>query len=182
VSARPAAFLDRDGTIIRERYYLADPEGVELVPGTTEALRALAAQGFLLVLVTNQSGIGRGLYSDADFHAVQARLAAMLAVHGVAFDGVYYCPHDPERADPCDCRKPGLGMYMAATRELGLDPAASIFVGDRIKDVLPALAFGGRGFLVRTGYGAEEEPAVPAGVGVAADLAEVARIVGAGAG
>jgi D-glycero-D-manno-heptose 1,7-bisphosphate phosphatase len=182
MSRRPAAFIDRDGTIVQERHYLADPDQVELVPGAAEALRSLAANGFSIVVVTNQSGIARGLYSEADFRAVQARLEAMLAAHGVVLDAVYHCPHHPDHSGPCDCRKPGLGMYHAAAAQLGIDTAASIFVGDRVKDVLPARAFGGRGFLVRTGYGVAEEPALPDGMEVAADLAEVAGIVTASAG
>jgi D-glycero-D-manno-heptose 1,7-bisphosphate phosphatase len=182
VNGRRAAFLDRDGTIVQERHYLADPDAVALVPGTVEALRALAAHGFLLVVVTNQSGIARGLYSEADFRAVQSRLESLLAACGVVFDAVYHCPHHPEHTGPCQCRKPDLGMYHAAAAELGIDPSLSIFIGDRLKDVLPARAFGGRGFLVRTGYGAAEEAALPSGMETAADLAEVARIVTGAAG
>jgi D-glycero-D-manno-heptose 1,7-bisphosphate phosphatase len=182
MTGRRAAFLDRDGTIVQERHYLADPNAVELVPGTIAALRTLAAHGFVLVIVTNQSGIARGLYSEADFRAVQRRLESLLAAAGVVFDAVYHCPHHPEHTGPCQCRKPDLGMYDAAVADLGVDPSISIFVGDRIKDVLPARALGGRGFLVRTGYGAMEEEALPAGMETAADLAEVARIVTGAAG
>lgn len=179
---RRAAFLDRDGTIIREREYLADPDGVQLVDGAVDALRRLAAHGFALVVVTNQSGIARGLYTESDFRAVQSRLEMILAADGVVFDAVFHCPHHPDVTGPCDCRKPGLDMYRAAAALLDLDLAASLFIGDRIRDVIPALTAGGRGFLVRTGYGRQEEPDVPAGVRVADDLAEVARIVTPSAG
>jgi D-glycero-D-manno-heptose 1,7-bisphosphate phosphatase len=182
MNGRRAAFLDRDGTIVQERHYLADPDAVELVPGTAAALRTLAAHGFVLVIVTNQSGIARGLYSEADFRAVQRRLESLLAARGVVLDAVYHCPHHPEHTGPCQCRKPGLGMYHAAAADLGIDLSLSIFVGDRMKDVLPARALGGRGFLVRTGYGAAEEAALPAGMEAAADLAEVARVVTGSAG
>jgi D-glycero-D-manno-heptose 1,7-bisphosphate phosphatase len=175
--SRPAAFLDRDGTIIVERHYLADPDDVELLPGAPAALRSLAAGGFALVMVTNQSGIARGLYAESDFQAVQARLAAMLAVHGVAFDASFHCPHHPQHGGPCPCRKPGLALFQDAARQLDLDTAASIFVGDRLRDVLPAVALGGRGFLVRTGHGA-----LPAGIEAVADLGEVARLVTGSAG
>jgi D-glycero-D-manno-heptose 1,7-bisphosphate phosphatase len=177
---RPAAFLDRDGTIIVERHYLADPDGVELVPGSVEALRRIAACGYALVVVTNQSGIARGLYSDADFRAVQQRLEEMLGRAGVRFDAVLHCPHHPEVSGPCVCRKPATGMHREAAARLALSLHRSVYVGDRVKDVLPAWELGGRGFLVRTGYGSEEAARVPAGVRVVADLAELADILEGG--
>jgi D-glycero-D-manno-heptose 1,7-bisphosphate phosphatase len=176
---RPAAFLDRDGTIIRECRYLADPEGVELVPGAASALRTIAECGYALVVVTNQSGIARGLYAAADFRAVQQRVEDVLAGDGVFLDAVFHCPHHPDVDGPCECRKPGTGMHRAAAARLNLDLHGSVYVGDRIKDVLPAAELGGRGFLVRTGYGREEAPLAPAGVIVIDDLAELARIVAA---
>lgn len=174
-AGRPAAFLDRDGTLIVEREYLADPEGVELIPGAADALRQLAAAGFRLVIVTNQSGIARGYYGEAEFRAVQRRVEECFAEAGIRFDGVYHCPHHPEITGACECRKPGLGMYRRAGRELGLDLSRSIYVGDRPSDVLPALELGGTGFLVRTGYGAAHVAEVPREVIVADDLAAVAR-------
>jgi D-glycero-D-manno-heptose 1,7-bisphosphate phosphatase len=177
---RAAAFLDRDGTIIEERAYLADPDGVELLPGSLDALRLLARAGYALVVVTNQSGIARGLYTEADFCAVQARLNELAKAAGVRFDAVFHCPHHPDLTGPCDCRKPGLGMYQAAARRLDIDLAASVYVGDRLADVLPALALGGRGFLVRTGYGNEQQAGVPGGVQVVDDLLQVARVLAGG--
>ena len=174
---RPAVFLDRDGTLIAEKEYLADPAGVEPIPGAAEALLALAGAGYRLVIVTNQSGIARGLYAEADFHAVQKRVEECFAEAGVRFDGVYYCPHHPEVTGPCECRKPGLGMYRRAARELGLDLARSIYVGDRVSDVLPARDLGGLGFLVRTGYGELHAAQAPPDVVVVDDVAEVARVV-----
>lgn len=171
-----AAFLDRDGTIIVEKHYLANPEDILLAAGAVAGMRALRAAGFKLVIVTNQSGIARGLYSEADFRAVQDRLEAMLKEQGIVFDDVQYCPHHPDFTGACECRKPGLGMYRAAARKLNLDLANSVYVGDRLKDVLPAEAFGGRGILVGTGYGLEEGRDAPAWVERAADLAEVAAL------
>lgn len=170
-----AAFLDRDGTVIVEREFLARPEDVELVPGAGEALRRLAGAGFALVLVSNQSGIARGLYGEEDYRAVQARLTELLRDAGVVLDGDYHCPHHPDFTGPCDCRKPAPGLFLRAARELDLDLARSIYVGDRLRDVLPGLERGGRAFLVRTGYGREEEPAAPRGVVVVDDIVEVAR-------
>jgi len=176
---RPAVFMDRDGTLIQEAHYLADPDDVHLIPGTARALRRLRAAGYALVLVTNQSGIDRGLYTEDDYHAVAARLNELLSQAGVPVDGTYYCCHHPDHSGPCDCRKPGTGMYEQAARELGLDPAASWYVGDKVTDVLPAGALGGRGILVRTGYGREHEKRLAAGVMVANDLEAAAELVAA---
>lgn len=181
--ARPAAFLDRDGTLIVERHYLADPDGVELLPGTGAALRALRGAGYALIVVTNQSGIARGLITPAAYAAVEARVAELLALEGVALDGVYHCPHHPEHGGPCECRKPGLELYRRAASEHRLAFEGSLFVGDRPSDVSPALALGGSGYLVRTGYGAGEAGRVPPGIRVVADLeASVRAHLGMGAG
>ena len=173
---RAAAFLDRDGTLIEEAHYLADPARVTLLPGIADALRDLRAAGYLLVVVTNQSGIARGMFTEDDFRAVQARLESLLHAEGVTLDAVYHCPHHPDFTGPCDCRKPALGLYRRAESELGVDLATSIHVGDRLRDVLPALETGGKGFLVRTGYGADTAEG-PSGIDVVADLGAVARIV-----
>jgi len=171
---RRAAFLDRDGTIIQEKEYLADPEGVELLPGALEGLRRLRDAGYALVVVTNQSGIARGLFTEDDYRAVQARLEALLAAEGVTLDGVYHCPHHPDYTGPCDCRKPGTGLFARAARELELDVGRSVAIGDRLRDVEPVLRLGGRAVLVRTGYGAEID-VVPPEVETARNLAAAAR-------
>ena len=174
---RPAVFLDRDGTVIAERHYLARPDQIEILPGADAALRSLAAAGFALVLITNQSGIARGLYADQDFHAVQARLRTELEARGVQLDGVYYCPHHPDITGPCPCRKPGHGLYLQARMELGLDLTRSAYVGDRVHDVQGALDFGGLGVLVETGYGAREKARLPAGLHSASTLLDAAAII-----
>lgn len=172
---RPAVFLDRDGTLIQEREYLADPAGVELVPGVPGALKELRAAGYALVVVTNQSGIARGYYTEDQYRAVAERIDAELAEAGAPVDATYYCPHHPEHTAPCACRKPGTGMHRRAARELGLVLERSWYVGDKVKDVLPARTLGGDGILVRTGYGAEEEGALPSDFSVADDLPAAAR-------
>jgi D-glycero-D-manno-heptose 1,7-bisphosphate phosphatase len=174
---RPAVFLDRDGTLIQEAHYLADPDRVRLIAGAAGALERLRAAGYALVLVTNQSGIARGIYSAEDYHAVAARLDEVLEQSGVPVDGTYYCMHHPDYSGPCDCRKPGTGMYERAARELGLDPAASWYVGDKVTDVLPAEALGGKGVLVRTGYGQDHEKHLPLGVVAVDDLAAAAALI-----
>jgi D-glycero-D-manno-heptose 1,7-bisphosphate phosphatase len=178
--ARPAVFLDRDGTLLEECDYLADPKRVRFLEGALDALRRLRRGGYALVLVTNQSGIARGLYSEADYRAVQARVDALLAEADANVDRTYHCPHHPDFTGPCDCRKPGTGMHRAAERDLGIDLARSWFVGDKVADVLPAAILGGRGVLVRTGYGAQEEARRPPGVLVVDDLAGAADLIVAG--
>ena len=172
---RPAVFIDRDGTLIREREYLADPDGVELVPGTAAALRDLRSAGYALVVTTNQSGIARGYYTEDDYRAVARRIDEELEAAGAPLDATYYCPHHPEFGEPCDCRKPGTGMHRRAARELGLVAERSWFVGDKVKDVLPARELGGKGILVRTGFGAEEEARLPSEFAVAEDFPGAAR-------
>jgi len=172
MSGRPAVFLDRDGTLIVDRHYLSDPAGVVLLPGAGGAVRRLNQAGLAVVLVTNQSGIGRGLFSEADYLATHARLLELLASEGARLDGAYFCPLAPDADDPEGSRKPGTGMFLRAARELDLDPAASWFVGDRLRDVLPGRRLGGRGILVR---GAQSETLAAAGwpeLSVAGSLAE----------
>ena len=156
---RRAILLDRDGTLIVERNYLCDPDAVELERNVLPALRALDRAGFLLVVVTNQSGIGRGLFGVAEFEAVQARLAERLAEGGVSLAAAYHCPHHPtagrgEFLGPCPCRKPAPGMLERAVEELGLEREACFMVGDNLSDVGAGRAAGMRTVLVRTGYGA----------------------------
>ena len=174
---RPAAFLDRDGTVVEDADYLADPERVRLIPGAADAIKRLSAGGLAVVLVTNQSGIARGLYTLADYHAVAQRVDLLLREAGAAPLATYFCPHHPDFGGACDCRKPGTGLYRRAAREHGLDPARSYYVGDKLTDVLPAQTLGGQGILVRTGYGAEEEARLPAGFSVAEDLAGAVELV-----
>lgn len=174
---RPAAFVDRDGTIIVERHYLADPAGVHLVPGAAEALAALQGAGFAVVTVTNQSGIDLGLYSEDDYRGVASRLEEVLARVGVRVDATEYCPHHPQGSGPCPCRKPGTAMHRRAADRLGLDLESSYYVGDKITDVLPAIELGGQGILVRTGYGLEHEGREPNGTWVADDLSGAATLI-----
>lgn len=177
MSARPAVFLDRDGTVIVERSYLDDPDDVHLVPGVVDAMRRLREAGFVLVIVTNQSGIARGLYTLSDYEAVAARLEELLRAQGVAPDATRYCPHHPDRTGPCDCRKPGTGMHRSAAEELGIDLQTSYYVGDKRTDVLPARSLGGQGILVRTGYGDEQEDEVSDDVWVVDHLAAAADAI-----
>jgi histidinol-phosphate phosphatase family protein len=176
-AGRPAVFLDRDGTLIEDPGYLADPAGVVLLPGAADALRTLAAHGFLRIVITNQSGIGRGFFSEEAFRAVQDEVERQLEASGADLDAVYHCPH--QASDGCDCRKPGTALHRAAAERFGIDLTRSWCVGDRLGDVQPATALGGRAVLVRTGVGElHADEACTAGIPVEADLAAaVVRIV-----
>src|SRR6476469_8219892 len=114
MSGRPAAFLDRDGTIIRDAAYIRDPKDVELLPGAAAAIRRLNDAGIAVIVVTNQSGIARGLLTQADYDAVQARLDELLASQNAHLTASFMCPHHPDVTGECDCRKPGLWMYRGA--------------------------------------------------------------------
>lgn len=155
---RRAVFLDRDGVINTEVNYLHRVEDFAFVPGTVDALRRLQQAGWALVVVTNQSGIARGYYTEADYQALTAHLRAELAVAGVSLDAVLHCPHLPDAQVPayrldCDCRKPAPGMILRAVAELGIDPAASVLVGDKRSDLEAGRAAGvGRNVLVRSGH------------------------------
>jgi len=156
--SRPAIFLDRDGVVIEDRDYLADPDQVRILPGVIPALAAARRAGFLLVGVSNQSGIGRGYFSEDDFRLVMSRLQELLAAGGAGFDFFHYCPHAPD-AD-CACRKPRQGLMEEARSILAIDPDRSWMVGDKASDVAFGRAAGLGCILVRTGYGKAEEPEI----------------------
>jgi D-glycero-D-manno-heptose 1,7-bisphosphate phosphatase len=144
-----AVFLDRDGTIIEDPGYLSDPDRMVLMPGAAEGLTTLVRAGWPLIVVSNQSGIARGFYGPEAWTTTMARLESLLAPHGVRFTGTYMCPHHPEIDGPCECRKPGAKLFRQASAEHNIDLGESWFVGDRWRDVAPALALGGRGVLVQ---------------------------------
>lgn len=145
-AGRPAILLDRDGTLIVDTGYLSNAADVRLLPGAAEALRRLRAMGYALVVVSNQSGVGRGLTSAPEAAAVDQRFRELFSAAGIEFDAVYYCPHPPDAG--CDCRKPEPGLLLAAQQELGLDLGASFMAGDRLADVAAGRNAGARGVLV----------------------------------
>jgi D-glycero-D-manno-heptose 1,7-bisphosphate phosphatase len=177
---RRAVFLDRDGTLNEERTYLSDPDQLVILPGVPEALRRLQEAGFLLFVVTNQSGIGRGYYTETAMHAVNRRLSDFLERHGVRLTRIYFAPEAPEA--PSRGRKPSPQFLLDARDEFGLDLARSYFVGDKLIDLQCGWNAGVRAsVLVRTGYGGEHEklyPEAAARAWVADDLkAAVIRIL-----
>ena len=140
--ANKAIFLDRDGTINIDHGYVHQIDDFQFIDGVIDALLALKKKGYLLVLVTNQSGIARGYFSEDQFLQLTEWFDWSLADRGVDFDGIYYCPHHPEGKgeyrEDCDCRKPKAGMFTQAIRDLNIDPAQSIMVGDKLEDLLAA--------------------------------------------
>lgn len=138
-----AVFLDRDGVINVDRGYVHRIEDFEFVPGIPFMLRELQLDGWRLVVVTNQSGIGRGLFSEDDYERVTQHMREQLAAHGVRLDGVYHCPHAPDQG--CGCRKPKPGMLLRAAASLGLDLSRSVLVGDKESDMQAAHAAGLKG-------------------------------------
>jgi D-glycero-D-manno-heptose 1,7-bisphosphate phosphatase len=180
--SRKAAFIDRDGVLNEERVFVHRREDFVLIPGAVEALRELQAAGYLLVVVTNQSGIARGLYSEADYLALTGYMRETLAGAGIRLDAVEHCPHLPDAPVDryrvnCDCRKPKPGMLMRAARALDIEPGASFLVGDRVSDIEAGRAAGiGRCFLVRTGCALPDD-AVARADAVYDDLLACARSV-----
>jgi D-glycero-D-manno-heptose 1,7-bisphosphate phosphatase len=146
VAERPAVFLDRDGTVIADAGYPRDPAEVTFLPGAVDALRRLGDAGFALVVVSNQSGIGRGLVTQEQADAVHRRFLALLAEQGIELTGAFYCPHAPDEG--CECRKPAPGLICRAAAELSLDLGRSYMVGDKQTDVETGRRAGCEGLLL----------------------------------
>ncbi len=150
-----AVLLDRDGTLIEDRHYLSDPEGVVLLPGVGEGLARLAAAGCRLFLVSNQSGVGRGYFSEDAVRSCQERLESLLRPYGVLFEDAVWCPHAP--AEDCRCRKPLPGLWERLRDRHGLDPRHCLMAGDKMDDLLFAVNAGlATGLLVLTGKGKDQ--------------------------
>jgi D-glycero-D-manno-heptose 1,7-bisphosphate phosphatase len=178
----PAIFLDRDGVIIENRTdYCRSWEEVVILPGALQALARAQGTSYAVVIITNQSAVGRGLVDRATADDINARLVSAIRAAGGRVDGVYMCPHAPE--DGCDCRKPKPGLLLQAARELSLDLPRSVLIGDSLSDIEAARAAGvGQAMLVRTGRGIEQLALAPAAsVGdfpVCADLSEALDVIG----
>lgn len=173
-----AAFLDRDGTLIDDPGYLGDPARVRLLPGVAAALIELERLGYLRIVITNQSGIARGLIDEQQVNAVHEEIERQLAAQGATITAWYFCPHLPELG--CDCRKPGTALHRAAASRFGIDLPGSWCIGDRIGDVQAGVSLGARSILVLTGDGADhEEQARASGAEVASDLATAVGLIAA---
>ena len=146
--ARPALFIDRDGTIIADAHYPSSASQVRLLNGAASAIARANRADVPVVVVTNQSGIARGMITVAQYHEVRTCMESLLAASGARVEATYHCPHWPSVSGPCDCRKPALGMYRQAATQLGLMLDHSAYIGDRWRDVQPAQETGGIGILV----------------------------------
>ena len=155
--SRPAVFLDRDGTLIRDAHFIGSPDRVEILPGAAEAICRLNAAKWPVIVVTNQSGIARGRFTVADYDRVQRRTDQLLAAQGAHIDATYLCPHHPDFTGPCECRKPSTALFRQAAATLDLDLARSWYFGDKLRDVLPARELGGHGVLIPTAETAGSE-------------------------
>ena len=154
-SLQPGLLLDRDGVINEEREYLHDPKDLVVIAGVAQAIAAINRRRIPVAVVTNQAGIGRGMYGLDAYHAVNRAIECILAKAGAHIDAWYFCPHVPDAE--CSCRKPRPGMLLAAAKDLALDLGRSVLVGDKVSDLAAAHAAGCRTVLVRTGYGREVE-------------------------
>jgi histidinol-phosphate phosphatase family protein len=157
VSGAPAVFLDKEGTLVEDVPYNVDPTLMRLTPGAEEALRLLHASGLPIFVISNQSGVARGLFADAALEAVEQRLGELFAASGAALAGFYYCPHHPdgavaEYALACECRKPAAGLILRAAREHGLDLERSWMIGDILDDVEAGRRAGCRTILLDNGH------------------------------
>jgi D-glycero-D-manno-heptose 1,7-bisphosphate phosphatase len=175
-SAKRVVVLDRDGTVNVEKQYLSDPAQVELVPGAAEGLRHLASLGLDLIVITNQSGVGRGYFSQQTLDQIHERLGECLEAEGVELGAIYVCPHVP--SDACACRKPRTALLERAARERGFDPREAFVIGDKSLDMEFGRRAGSTTLLVRTGYGAEAaaEIGLPADY-IVDDLREASRVI-----
>lgn len=180
---RAAVFLDKDGTLVEDVPYNVDPSRIRLTRGAGEAVRSLAAEGYRIVVISNQSGVARGFFAEAALTDVERHLRTLLAAEGVELDGFYYCPHHPqgkvaEYAIACDCRKPQPGMVRRAASDLALELQSSWFVGDILDDVEAGRRAGCQTVLLDTGHETEwivtplRRPSA-----VARDLPEAADII-----
>lgn len=171
---RRAVFLDRDGTLNVEKDYLYQIKDFEFINGAVEAVRRLNGAGYFVAVVTNQSGVARGYYTEEDVELLHRHIAALLEKNGAHVDAWLFCPHHPEGrgsyALPCDCRKPSPGMLSEASRRYDIDLRESIMIGDKLADIGAGIAAGCRTVLVRTGYGGEQEKLVAAPTEVYDDL------------
>jgi len=156
-----AVFLDRDGTINVEKEYLYKPEDFELIDGAAQAIAVINRLGYKVIVITNQSGIARGYFTEDDMGALHAHMRDTLSVKSAFIDAIYFCPHHPQAEIPryridCDCRKPKAGLFRQAVLDFNIDASASWAVGDRIRDLAPGKALGMKQALVLTGYGKHE--------------------------
>jgi D-glycero-D-manno-heptose 1,7-bisphosphate phosphatase len=157
MSLPSAVFLDRDGTIMEDAHYIKKPEQVRLLDGAADAIKRLNDAKIPVIVVTNQSGIGRGLITVENYEAVRQHLEALLSRYGARIDASYYCPDDPRDPRTSGCRKPGTRMFEDAIRDFNIDASRAAYVGDRWRDVAPARKLGGRGIMLASPMTTDED-------------------------
>ncbi len=173
-------FLDRDGTIIEDTHFINDPKAVRLIPGAAKAIAALNNRKIPVIVVTNQSGIARGLITQAQYDAARSAFEEMLGAEGARIDRSYFCPHHPDVSGPCECRKPASKMFRDAFSDLGVSAENAAYIGDRWRDVAASKELGGRGILISSPMTSDEDRrrAREADIEYAADLQEaVSRLL-----
>jgi histidinol-phosphate phosphatase family protein len=152
-----AVFLDRDGTIMEDAHYIKSPDQVRLIPGAAAAVKRINDARVPAIVITNQSGIARGIFKLEDYEAVRRHFEALLQAEGAHIDGSYFCPHHPSVTGPCDCRKPGTKMFDDALRDFRLDAANVAYIGDRWRDVAASKTLGGRGIMISSHMTTDED-------------------------
>lgn len=159
---KPAVFLDRDGTVILDAHYLSSPKEIEFLPGAIEGIKKLNEAGWRVIIISNQSGVARGIISEDILQTIDKTMHKLLLAQGAHLDGTYYCPHHPEHGvypykEDCDCRKPSPGMLKQAAREHQLDLSRSFMIGDKPSDIEAGENAGTKTILVLTGLGEESK-------------------------
>ncbi len=152
-----AVFLDRDGTIMEDAHYIKSPDQVRLIPGAAAAVKRINDAKVPAIVVTNQSGLARGIFKPADYEAVRNRFESLLEAEGAHIDASYFCPHHPNVTGPCDCRKPATGLFEEAMRDFRLDAANVAYIGDRWRDVVASKKLGGRGIMISSHMTTDED-------------------------
>ena len=152
-----AVFLDRDGTVMEDAHYIKSPDQVRLIPGAAKAVKRINDAKVPAIVVTNQSGLARGIFTLEDYQAVRKHFESLLAAEGAHIDASYFCPHHPTVTGQCDCRKPGTRMFEDAIRDFRLNPANVAYVGDRWRDVSASKKLGGRGIMISSHMTTDED-------------------------
>lgn len=152
-----AVFLDRDGTIMEDAHYIRSPDQVRLIPGAAAAVKRINDAKALAIVVTNQSGLARGIFKPEDYEAVRNHFEWLLAAEGAHIDASYFCPHHPSLTGPCKCRKPATGLFEDAIRDFRLDADNVAYIGDRWRDVVASKKLGGRGIMVSSHMTTDED-------------------------
>ena len=174
-----AVFLDRDGTVMEDAHYIKSPAQVRLIPGAAAAVRRINDAGVPVIIVTNQSGIARGIFSVKDYETVRSHFESLLRQEGAHIDASYYCPHLPDDPPVCNCRKPGTQMFEQAISDFRLNPADVAYVGDRWRDVVVSKKLGGRGIMIQSPETGDEDRqrATRDGIATATNLSEAVQML-----